>query len=96
MDIAGWPKEQELKLGVPKCELLETPNEGAFRGPNAQKSVTLESPGHNRGSLATLLMSYFFPNVCEVDEPRYMFCNRPYIAFVVVLKANVPADRKAH
>ena len=74
MDIAGWPKEQELKLGVPKCELLETPNEVACKDPNLEKPEALASLDQNRGSLVILLASYFFPNVCETDEPGNISC----------------------
>ena len=74
MDSAGWPKEYESSLGVPKCELFETPNAGPLGYPSMEESETLTSLEHTRGSLDTLLKSYFFPNVGKVDEPIDMFC----------------------
>ncbi|PHT81403.1 hypothetical protein T459_14418 [Capsicum annuum] len=47
-ETAGWPNEQESDLGVPKCELLETPNIGAFRPPNTEESETSASLDQSR------------------------------------------------
>ena len=74
IDTSGCPKEYESSLGVPKCELLETPNAGPLGYPIMEESETLTSLDPTKGSLATLLKSYFFPNVGEVDEFVDEFC----------------------